>query len=198
MRHRSLLAILLPATLALTGCGYNKIQTLDETAQKSKQDIEVYLQRRADLIPNLVNTVKGFAAQEQAVFTAVADARSRLNGAIQSGDPEAMAAANGQVTSALGRLLAISERYPELRSNENFLRLQDELAGTENRIATARSDYNAAVGAYNSYIRSFPQVLTAKVIGAQPRKYFDADPGSREVPTVDFSTPSNPAQSPNQ
>lgn len=190
---RKIFALLIPVALTMSGCGYNTIQQMDEAAQQSKQQIEVQLQRRSDLIPNLVKTVQGFAAQEQVVFTAVADARARLNGAIQTGDPEQMAQANGQVTSALGRLLAISERYPELKSNENFLRLQDELAGTENRLATARSDYNEAVGQYNAYIRSFPQVMTAKVTGAQARKYFDADAGSREVPKVDFSTPAAPA-----
>jgi LemA protein len=176
---------------------YNRLVSTRQMTEEAWSGIDVQLKRRSDLIPNLVNTVKGFAAQEQAVFTAVADARARLNGAIQSGDPEQMSQANGQLTGALGRLLAISERYPELRSNENFLRLQDELSGTENRIATARSDYNAAVEAYNSYIRAFPQIMTAKITGAQPRKYFDADPASRETPTVDFSAPA-PATPPAQ
>lgn len=187
MKKRNIYVMLAVATLGMSGCGYNNIQQLDETAQRTKQDIEVQLQRRSDLIPNLVNTVKGFASHEEEVFTNVANARARLSGAIESGDPEEMAAANGQMTSALSRLLAISEAYPELKSNENFLNLQAQLEGTENRIATRRSDYNEAVQAYNAYIRRFPQLLTAKVIGAQSRKYFDADPGSREAPSVDFS-----------
>lgn len=180
--------ITIGAALALTmsGCGYNTIQQLDETAQKAKQDIEVQLQRRSDLVPNLVNTVKAFATHEEAVFTSVADARSRLNGAIQSGDPSAMAEADAQMTGALGRLLAISEAYPTLRSSENFLSLQAQLEGTENRIATRRSDYNEAVQQYNSFIRKFPQALTAKVVGSQAREYYEAAPGSETAPTVDF------------
>jgi LemA protein len=174
------------ALLSLTGCGYNRIQTLDEQVQAFKGQIEVQLQRRSDLIPNLVATVRGIAAQEQEVFTAVADARSRLGGAIQSGDIAEMAQANQGVTSALGRLLAISENYPELRSSENFRTLQDQLEGTENRIATARQDYNNAVRAYNAYIRRFPAVLTAKAIGADARDYFEAEESAREAPTVEF------------
>jgi LemA protein len=174
------------ALLSLTGCGYNRIQTLDEQVEAFKGQIEVQLQRRNNLIPNLVATVKGIAAQEQEVFTAIADARSRLGGAIQSGDIAEMAQANQGVTSALGRLLAISENYPELRSSENFRTLQDQLEGTENRIATARQDYNSAVRAYNAYIRRFPAVMTAKAIGAVARDYFEAEEGAREAPKVEF------------
>jgi LemA protein len=173
--------------LSLSGCGYNKIQTFDEQVTAFESQIKVQLQRRADLIPNLVETVKGFAAQEREVFTAVADARSRLGGAIQGGDLQEMAQANAGMTSALGRLLAISEAYPQLRSNENFRALQDQLEGTENRISTARQDYNNAVREYNGYIRRFPAVLTAKAIGAQPREYFELqDESAAETPTVEF------------
>lgn len=179
------LALLAP--FALAGCGYNRIQTLDETAASAKQQIEVQLQRRADLVPNLVATVKGYAAHEEAVFTQVAEARSKLSGAIRSGDPAQQVAADAQLTGALGRLLAISEAYPQLKADQNFLRLQDELSGTENRIAVSRSDYNAAVKDYNTFIRGFPQVLTAKVTGAKARPYYDAPPGSETAPTVDFS-----------
>lgn len=182
-----LLAVLAP--LALTGCGYNRIQTLDETASSAKQNIEVQLQRRADLVPNLVNTVKGYAAHEEAVFTQVANARAALSGAIRSGDPAQQVAADAQLTGALSRLIAISEAYPQLKADQNFLRLQDELSGTENRIAVSRSDYNAAVRDYNTYIRGFPQVITAKVTGAKARPYYDAPPGSDTAPTVDFSKP---------
>lgn len=193
LTHRRAFAILLlPLALTATGCGYNQIQTLDEQASNAKQQIQVQLQRRSDLIPNLVNTVKGYAAQEVTVFTNVANARARLNGAITRGNPGEMAQANDQLTGALGRLLAISERYPELKSNENFLRLQDELTGTENRIAVARNDYNQAVQQYNTYIRRFPEVLTAKVIGAQPRTYFEAAAEAQQAPTVDFSPPAQP------
>ena len=183
-----------PLILALGGCGYNRIQQYDENAQQAKQQISVQLQRRADLVPNLVNTVKGYAAHEEAVFTQVAAARGALTGAIQGGDPTQMAAANAQLTGALGRLIAVAEAYPNLKADQSFLRLQDELAGTENRIATARVDYNQAVQAYNTYIRIFPQAITAKVTGAQPRTYYEAAPGSETAPTVDFGTkPGAPA-----
>jgi len=181
--------------LALSGCGYNRIQTLDEQANAFKSQIEVQLQRRADLVPNLVQTVKGYAQQEVTIFTAVADARARLGGAVQSGNLGQMAAANQGLTGALSRLLAISENYPQLKSNENFRALQDQLEGTENRIATARGDYNAAVQAYNTYIRRFPQVLTAKLIGKSEREYFElTNPNAAAVPQVDFSQPAKKGQ----
>ena len=182
-----------PLILGLSGCGYNQIQQLDETAAQAKQQISVQLQRRADLVPNLVNTVKGYAQHEEAVFTQVATARAGLAGAIQTGDPQQMATANGQLTGALGRLLAISEAYPQLKADQGFLRLQDELTGTENRIATSRNDYNDAVKAYNAYIRTFPQAITAKVTGAKPRTYFEAAAGTEAPPTVDFGTRPTPA-----
>lgn len=185
-----------PLILALAGCGYNQIQQLDETAAQAKQQISVQLQRRADLVPNLVNTVKGYAQHEEAVFTQVAQARAGLAGSIQGGDPQAMAAANSQLTGALGRLLAIAEAYPQLKADQGFLRLQDELAGTENRIATSRNDYNEAVRAYNAYIRTFPQAITAKVTGAKARTYFEAAAGTETPPTVDFGTRPTPATTP--
>ncbi len=181
------LVLLLPLTLG--ACGYNRIQTLDEQAASAKQQIEVQLQRRADLVPNLVNTVKGYAAHEEAVFTEVANARAAVGGAIRSGDPAQQVAADNQLTGALGRLIAVAEAYPQLKADAEFLRLQDELAGTENRIAVSRSDYNAAVKDYNTYIRGFPQVITAKVTGAKSRPYYEAAPGSNVAPTVDFSKP---------
>jgi LemA protein len=191
-RTSGLLAAVLLAAPLLTGCGYNRIQTLDESAAAAQRNIEVQLQRRADLIPNLVETVKGFAAQESEVLTEVTQARAGLVGALQKpggADPAELAAANGQLTGALGRLNLVVEAYPELKSNENFLRLQDELTGTENRIAVSRTDYNAAVETYNAYIRQFPQMLTAKVTGAKAREYFEVvDPAAREVPKVDFGT----------
>jgi len=185
---RRWLVLLLP--LALSACGYNSIQTLDEQASAAQGQIEVQLQRRADLIPNLVQTVKGFANQELAVFTEVARARGGLLNAVQSKDPEQMANANAQMTGALGRLLAVSEAYPQLKSDQGFLRLQDELAGTENRVAVSRQDYNTAVQQYNGFIRKFPAVLTAKMTGAKERKYYQvSNPGSREAPSVDFGAP---------
>jgi LemA protein len=183
---RRMLAALLP--MLVVGCGYNTIQTLDEQANSAKHSIEVQLQRRADLVPNLVATVKGYAAHEEAVFTQVAQARAGLAGAIKSGDAEQMANANATLSAGLGRLLAIAEAYPQLKADQGFLRLQDELTGTENRISTSRNDYNEAVKQYNSYIRQFPTVITAKVTGAKPRTYFEVtNAGAREVPTVDFS-----------
>lgn len=185
---RRWLALILP--LALSGCGYNTIQRLDEQANAAQGQIEVQLQRRADLVPNLVQTVKGVANQELAVFGEIARARSGLLGAVQSKDPEQMANANASFNSSLGRLLALSENYPTLKSDQSFLRLQDELSGTENRIAVARTDYNGAVQQYNSTIRTFPTVLTAKLTGAKERKYYQvSNPSNRETPTVDFGTP---------
>src|SRR5216684_5482649 len=132
------------ALLVATGCGYNAIQTYDEQVNAAASQIKVQLQRRADLIPNLVETVRGYAKQEQTVFTAVAEARAKLAGAVQSGNLQQMAEANAQLTAPLGRLLAIAENYPQLKSNENFRALQDQLEGTENRIAVARQDSNDA------------------------------------------------------
>ncbi len=179
--------------VTLTGCGYNRIQTLDEQVNAFKSQIEVQLQRRADLVPNLVETVRGFAQQEQQVFGAVADARARLGGAVQGHNLGQMAEANQALTGALSRLLAIAEAYPELKSNENFRALQDQLEGTENRISTARQDYNNAVQSYNAYIRRFPVVITAKVIGKEAREYFEVTaPEAREVPRVQFTQPAAP------
>ncbi|MBA3646542.1 MAG: LemA family protein [Gemmatimonadaceae bacterium] len=186
MKRRILIALL---PLALAGCGYNRIQSLDEQAGSAKQQIDVQLQRRADLVPNLVATVKGYAQHEEEVFTKVAEARAGLLNAIKSGDPAQEATANAGLTGALGRLLVVSEAYPQLKADQSFLRLQDELAGTENRIATSRNDYNEAVKMYNTYIRTFPQALTAKVTGAKARTYFEAAPGSTATPTVDFNKP---------
>ena len=190
MRPRSLPVLPLLLVLTASSCGYNTIQTMDERANKAKQQIEVQLQRRADLIPNLVNTVKGYAAHEEAVFTNVTQARAGLSSAVSRGDPREMAQANENLTGALGRLLVVAENYPQLKADQQFLRLQDELTGTENRIAVARTDYNEIAGQYNTYIRRFPAALTAKATGAKPRDYFEVtNPASREAPTVDFSKP---------
>ncbi len=188
-RRAMIVALTLP--LAFGACGYNTIQSYDEQAAQAKQNIDAQLQRRADLIPNLVSTVKGFAAQEEKVLTEVTQARAGLVGALQKtggSDPAELANANQQLTGALGRLTVAIEAYPELKSNENFLRLQDELTGTENRIAVSRTDYNTAVRQYNEYIRKFPAVMTAKATGAKPRGYFEVtDAAARTAPTVDFS-----------
>jgi len=179
--------MLVTVVLALSGCGYNRIQTLDEQVNGYKSQIEVQLQRRADLVPNLVEVVKGYAAQEREIFDAVTSARAGLAGAVQGGKLAEMATANGTLTSALSRLIAIAEDNPEIKSNENFRMLQDQLEGTENRIAVARQDYNNAVREYNAYIRGFPQVLTAKATGASAREYFEADAAAQAAPKVEFN-----------
>src|SRR6202030_1704780 len=149
--------------------------------------VDVDLQRRADLIPNLVETVKGYAAQEQTVFGDIAKARSAL---LSAQSPSERIAANAQLEGALGRLLVIVENYPQLKSNENFLRLQDELAGTENRIAVERKRYNDTLRDYNTYVQQFPNSIFAGFAGFKPNEaYFEASPGSREVPKVNFSSP---------
>jgi LemA protein len=180
-------AALLSTALLLAGCGYNRMQSMDERVNQAQGQIQTQLQRRADLIPNLVNTVKGVTKQEDTVFISIANARARLSGAVQAGNVQQMAAANDQLSAGLGRLLAISENYPQLRSSENFKQLQDQLEGTENRISVARTDYNAAVGEYNAYIRRFPYNLTAKIFGLdKPRPYFAAEAGAQEAPKVQF------------
>lgn len=186
-RASAIPAVLLSlVALATAGCGYNQIQTMDEQVNQAKGQIQAQLQRRADLIPNLVETVRGVAKQESTVFTNIAEARSRLSGAVQSGDVGQMSAANQALTQGIGRLLAIVENYPELRSSESFRALQDQLEGTENRISVARQDYNSAVGDYNAYIRRFPYNLTARVFGQGTREYFEAEAGAEEAPKVEF------------
>lgn len=176
--------------VAIVGVGqYNGLVQARENVDASWAQVENVLQRRADLIPNLVATVQGFATQEREVFSDVAEARSRLLGAR---GPEEAAQANQGLDSALGRLLAISERYPELRSNQNFIRLQDELAGTENRIAVERMRYNGAVREYNASIRTFPKNLFAGAFGFDAREYFEAAEGAQEVPQVQFETATGP------
>lgn len=185
-RSPAMRGALLALVLLTAGCGYNTIQSLDERVNQAQGQIQTQLQRRADLIPNLVETVRGVAAQESTIFTSIAESRARLSGAIDRGDVNEMAAANAQVSSDLGRLLAIVENYPQLRSNESFLQLQDQLEGTENRIAVARNDYNTAVAEYNGYIRRVPYNLTANLFGMDARPYFEAEAGATEAPRVEF------------
>jgi LemA protein len=169
----------------------NQMAVKREAVNAAWAQVDVVLQRRADLIPNLVETVKGFAAQEQTVFGDIAKARSALLGAHS---PAEKIAANGQLDSALGRLLVVVENYPQLKSNENFLRLQDELAGTENRIAVERRRYNEAVQDYNTFIALFPNSLVASMGGfARNDAYFKTEEGARQVPKVSFGTPNAPA-----
>jgi LemA protein len=166
----------------------NTLVQKNEAVKSAWSQVDVVLQRRADLIPNLVETVKGYARQEQVVFGQIAAARSAL---LSAKTPQGKIAANGQLDGALGRLLAVVENYPQLRSNENFLRLQDELAGTENRIAVERKRYNDTLQDYNTYIQQFPHNIFAGWAGFKPNEaYFAATEGARQVPRVDFSQPS--------
>ena len=189
---KGLIVVIILALIALVVFGQyvgvrNTLVTKNEAVKAAWSQVDIVLQRRADLIPNLVETVKGIAKQEQTVFGEIADARARL---LSAGTPSDKIAANNQLDGALGRLLAISENYPELKSNENFLRLQDELAGTENRIAVERKRYNDTLQDYNTYIQQFPNSVFAGWSGFKPNDaYFKAAEGSREVPKVNFGTP---------
>jgi LemA protein len=179
--------VALGLVLLMGGCSvmgrYNAIVTENETVDAAWAQVQNVLQRRADLIPNLVETVKGYASHEREVFENVAEARSRLAGATT---PEEAARANAGLTSALGRLLAIVENYPELKANQNFQQLQDELAGTENRIATERMRYNEVVRAFNTRIKRFPDRLIAGLFGFAEREYFEASGEAQQVPRVSF------------
>lgn len=196
----AILAILLVIGLLL-GSSFvsrrNQMAIKREAVNSAWSQVDVVLQRRADLIPNLVETVKGFAAQEVTVFGDIAKARSALLGASTPADK---IAANQRLDSALGRLLVVVENYPQLKSNENFLRLQDELAGTENRIAVERRRYNETLQDYNTYISLFPNNLVASMSGfSRNDAYFKADEGARQVPKVNFENqkaPAAPAQAP--
>jgi LemA protein len=181
----ALMVLLVP--VLTSGCGYNALQGLDEQVNRARSDIETQLQRRADLVPNLVATVKGVAKQESTVFIGVTEARSRVSSAVASGDLTEMASANTALSGSLSRLIAVAEAYPELKSSANFTQLQDQLEGTENRIGTARRDYNAAVEEFNGKIRKFPTNLTAKLFGlGTAREYFEADAGAATAPDVKF------------
>ena len=188
------LAVLFTA-LALAGCGINSIPTAEEVAKARWADVQNEYQRRADLVPNLVATVKGYAAQEKEVLTQVTEARAKATSIQVSADDlddpaklQQFGAAQGSLSQALGRLLMVTENYPDLKSNQNFLALQSQLEGTENRITIARRDYNEAVRAYNTRIRTFPDMIGAKVIyGAKPMTPFEATtPGAQTAPTVSF------------
>src|SRR5437764_2711780 len=170
----------------------NTLVEKNEAVKTSWSQVDIVLQRRADLIPNLVETVKGYAKQEQTVFGDIAKARSQL---LNAGTPEQKISANAQLDGALGRLLVIVENYPQLKSNENFLRLQDELAGTENRIAVERKRYNDTLQDYNTYVQQFPNSIFAGMAGFKVNDaYFQASEGSRTVPKVNFSSPSTSPQ----
>jgi LemA protein len=189
-------ALLAPlAALALGACGLNSVPTAEENAKGRWADVQNEYQRRADLVPNLVNTVKGYAKQEKDVLTEVTEARARATGVNVSADdlddPEKLkrfGEAQGALSQSLGRLLVVTENYPDLKSNQNFLALQSQLEGTENRISISRRDYNQAVQDYNTRIRTFPDAIGAKVFyGAKPMATFEATtPNAQTAPTVTF------------
>lgn len=176
-------AVLAVALVGYTVKSYNGLVTLKQEVTQKESDIQTTLQRRADLIPNLVNTVKGYASHEEAIMKEVSDARAALVGANNTGD---QLAANEQMTSALNRLLAVAENYPDLKANTNFIQLQDELSGTENRITQARRAYNDAVKTYNTKIQRFPTSLVAGIFNFEAFDYFQATAGAQEVPSVNF------------
>ncbi len=191
MKKALIVLIVLVVVALMLGSSFisrrNQMVVKREAVNAAWAQVDVVLQRRADLIPNLVETVKGFAAQEQTVFGDIAKARSALLGAHS---PAEKIAANGQLDSALGRLLLVVENYPQLKSNENFLRLQDELAGTENRIAVERRRYNEAVQDYNTFIALFPNSLVASLSGfTRNDAYFKTEEGARQAPKVNFGNP---------
>ncbi len=162
---------------------YNKLVSQNEEVQTALSQIDNQLQRRNDLIPNLVETVKGYAAHEEEIFTSIAESRSKLAGA---GTMEEKADASSDLSNALSRLLVVAENYPELKANENFRQLADELAGTENRIGIARMEYNETVKAYNTAIKKFPTVIFAGIFGFERYEYFEADEGAQKAPEVKF------------
>ena len=194
-RRMLLLALAVFAAMTASGCGYNTLQSKQQNVRAKWSAVESQLQRRADLIPNAFEAAKAAGVQEQEVFGQIAEARSRLLNATsaqpqgESGDktPEqkqAIIEANNSFGGTIGRLLSLQESYPQLRSNENFLRFQDELTGTENRIATARGDYNTSVQDYNTTRGSFPTVIAAKIYGFKPEPYFQAEEGARQAPKI--------------
>ena len=202
MRVLQALLLVVAATL-LSGCGYNTIQVQDEATKSAWSEVVNQYQRRADLIPNLVNTVKGFAAQEQAVLIGVTEARARATQVqVKADDPASLQqfqAAQGELSSALSRLMVVVEKYPELKSDQNFRDLQAQLEGTENRITVARNRYIQAVQDYNVTIRRFPTNLTAMIFGYKVKPNFavENEAAIAQPPTVDFSTPSaTPAPTP--
>lgn len=188
MKKKSLIIVVavlavIAIVVALIVGKYNTIVTRSEEIQQAMSNVDTTLQRRADLIPNLVNTVKGYAAHEQSAIDSVTEARAKLLGAKTADDK---AAANDELTTALNALMVIVENYPDLKANENFIQLQDELAGTENRITVARRDYNDKVKEYNSYIKKFPTNVIANMFGFGTKEYFEASESANEVPSVNF------------
>ncbi|OTG70190.1 hypothetical protein B9T38_12965 [Acinetobacter sp. ANC 4218] len=193
LMKKTFVILALSSTLILSGCGYNTLQVKDEAVTASWAEVQNQYQRRADLVPNLVNVVKGYAKHEEQVLTEVTQARANVAGLKVDKqvleDPalfQKYQQAQAQMTSALSRLIAVSENYPDLKANEQFRDLQVQLEGTENRIAVARNRYIASVQDFNAYSRQFPQVMTAKVIGMNPKPNFSAEQGAQTAPKVSF------------
>lgn len=182
------LAIVLVVIVALIGTlasSYNNFVTMEESVQTAQSDISIYLQRRADLIPNFVKSVQGYSDYEQSTYTAVTEARAAVS---KAGSVEEQAEASTQLDRAIDIWVnAVTEAYPELKANEQYIALQDELAGSENRIATARNDYNTVAQKYNTAIRKFPANIVAGIFGFDKADYFESDANANNVPTVDFS-----------
>ncbi|AMW77703.1 hypothetical protein AMD27_01525 [Acinetobacter sp. TGL-Y2] len=194
MLKMTMVSIALASTLTLSGCGYNTLQAKDESVTGSWAEVQNQYQRRADLVPNLVNVVKGYAKHEEQVLTEVTEARANVAGLKVDKEvlenPELFKKyqeAQSQMTSALSRLLAVTENYPDLKANEQFRDLQVQLEGTENRIAVARNRYISTVQDYNTYVRQFPQAMTAKVIGMDTKENFSAESSAQKAPTVSFN-----------
>ena len=186
IRKTGVMVLLMALSIGLSGCSYNRFVSQEEAIKAQWAQVENQLQRRNDLIPNLVETVKGIAQQEQDVFGRIADSRAKLAGATT---PEQQMQAANEQTAALARLLVVVENYPQLRSNEQFARLMDELAGTENRIAVERMRYNERVQAYNTSRRQFPSNITASLFGFKEHALFDAPKEAEALPRVNFGRP---------
>ena len=186
------LILVVTACITLNSCGYNTMTEKEEAVNNAWSNVENQYQRRSDLIPNLVNTVKGYASHEENTLQAVIEARSKATQITINADemtPEklkAYQAAQGEVSNALGKLLAVTEAYPELKANENFKELQAQLEGTENRISVERRNFNETVQDYNTYIRKFPQNILSGMFGFEKRAYFEAEAGSEKAPKVEF------------
>ncbi len=188
MKKGSIILIVIIAVIAILGLScvgkYNTMVSKEETVTKELKNVDTYLQRRADLIPNLVNTVKGYASHEEKIISNITEARSNLLNAKTTGDK---AKANEELSNAISALMVVVENYPDLKANQNFINLQDELAGTENRIAVARKNYNDTVNDYNSYIKKFPTNIIAGMFKFESKDYFEASDNAKTVPEVNFN-----------
>lgn len=183
------LGVIIVGIIAIAGYfigTYNKLQVMDEQVTANWAQVENQLKRRSDLIPNLVSTVKGYAKHESEVFTNIADARSKLAGAMNSKDVKGVQQSTNEFNSALSRLLMVVENYPNLKADKSFIALQDELAGTENRLAVARRDYNESVKSINALVRTFPTAIVASMAGIKQREYFEVSEAEKQTPKVEF------------